>query len=206
VDVTMAVPVVAFSDFTCPFCYVTEAALRRLEREGLAAPRYAAFELYPAPAPLPHGPQAEDLAAARPLAEALGLALGPPPTVPRTRKAHEAARFAEQKGAGREMREALFAAYFADGRDIGRIDVLVDVGRAVGLDATELKVVLDVDSFSDAVDADRALARRLGIDAVPALVVGGGAGARLVMGAQAEGELRALLAEMEEAPGAGASG
>ena len=47
-----AVPVVVFSDFTCPFCHVTEAALRRLEDEGLAAPRYAAFELFPAPAPL----------------------------------------------------------------------------------------------------------------------------------------------------------
>ncbi|HKP76428.1 MAG TPA: DsbA family protein [Longimicrobiaceae bacterium] len=196
-----AVPVVAFSDFTSPFCYVTEAALRRLEREGLAAPRYAAFELYPAPAPLPAGSSADDLAAARPLAEDLGLTLAPPPAVPRTRKAHEAAKLAEEKGVGREMREALFAAYFAEGRDVGRIDVLVDVGRAVGLDATELKVVLDVDRFSGAVDADRALARRLGIDAVPALVVGGGAGARLVAGAQPEDGLRALLEEIASQPG-----
>ena len=40
-----AVPVVVFSDFTCPFCHVTEAALRRLEDEGAAAPRYAAFDM-----------------------------------------------------------------------------------------------------------------------------------------------------------------
>ena len=187
-----AVPVVVFSDFTCPFCHVTEAALRRLEDEGLAAPRYAAFELFPAPAP-PGLPSADDVRAALPLAEELGIALRVPPSIPRTRKAHEAAKLAEQKGRGRAMREALFAAYFGEGRDVGRIDVLVELGAALGLDATELKVVLDVDTFSGAVDGDRALAARLGIAAVPALVVGAGADAELVSGAQPYGELRALL-------------
>ena len=35
-----------------------------------------------------------------------------------------------------------------------RIDVLVELGAALGLDPTELKVVLDVDTFGGAVDAD----------------------------------------------------
>ena len=194
-----AVPVVVFSDFTCPFSYVTEAVLRRLEDEGLAAPRYAAYELYPAPAP-PGAPSADELRAARPLADALGIALNPPRTRPRTRKAHEAAKLAEQKGAGRALREAVFAAAFGEGRDIGRIDVLVELGAALGLDPSELKVVLDVDTFSGAVDADRALAARLGIAAVPALVVGAGADAELVSGALPYAALR----EMLEAKGGGA--
>ena len=202
-----AVPVVVFSDFTCPFCHVTEAALRRLEDEGLAAPRYAAFELFPAPAPLGL-PSADDVRAALPLAEELGIALRLPPSTPRTRKAHEAAKLAEQKGGGRAMREAVFAAYFGEGRDVGRIDVLVELGAALGLDATELKVVLDVDTFSGAVDADRALAARLGIAAVPALVVGAGADAELVSGAQPYAELRALLERKggRVDPGANATG
>jgi predicted DsbA family dithiol-disulfide isomerase len=188
-----AVPVLVFSDFSCPFCHVTEAALRRLEAEGLAAPRYAAFELFPAGTALPAAPSADDLAAARPLAEALGVEMEMPPAVPRTRKAHEAAKFAASRGSGREMREAVFAAYFRDGRDIGRIDVLVELGAALGLDATETKVVLDVDSLSAEVAADEALARRLGIAAVPALVVGGGADAELLTGAFGYGELRGIL-------------
>ena len=188
-----AVPVVVFSDFTCPFCHVAEATLRRLEDEGLAAPRYAAYELYPAPAPLPASPSVVDVEAARPLAEELGVALSPPPIVPRTRKAHEAARFAAEKGAGRPMREALFAAYFGDGRDVGRVDVLVELAAGVGLDATEAHVVLDVDRFASAVAADEALARRLGISAVPALIVGGGANAELLLGAQPVEVLREVL-------------
>ncbi|SOD01788.1 Predicted dithiol-disulfide isomerase, DsbA family [bacterium JGI 053] len=202
-----AVPVVVFSDFTCPFSHVTEAALRRLEDEGLAAPRYAAFELFPAPAP-PGTPSADDVRAALPLAEELGIALRVPPLSPRTRKAHEAARLAEQKGVGGAMRAAIYAAYFGEGRDVGRIDVLVELGAARGLDATELKVVLDVDTFSAAVDADRALAARLGIAAVPALVVGGGADAELVSGAQPYAVLREMLERKGGglAPGANASG
>ena len=202
-----AVPVVVFSDFTCPFCHVTEAALRRLEDEGLAAPRYAAFELHPAPAPLGL-PSADDVRAALPLAEELGTRLNVPRSLPRTRKAHEAAKLAERKGVGRAMREALFAAYFGEGRDVGRIDVLVELGAALGLDATELKVVLDVDTFSGAVDADRALAARIGIAAVPALVVGGGADAELVSGAQPYAALRGLLERKGGGlePGASASG
>lgn len=188
-----AVPVLIFSDFTCPFCHVTEAALRRLEDEGLAAPRYAAFELYPAPAPLPAAPSADDLEAAWPLASELGAPLAPPPLVPRTRKAHEAAKLADAKGAGRAMREAVFAAYFDAGRDVGRVDVLVELAAAVGLDPTETHVVLDVDRYSAGVDADMALARRLGITAVPALIVGSGADAELLLGAQPAGVLRQVL-------------
>ncbi|HEX8244124.1 MAG TPA: DsbA family protein [Longimicrobium sp.] len=188
-----AVPVLVFSDFTSPFCHVTEAALRRLEAEGVAAPRYAAFELYPPGTALPAAPPADEVAAALPLAQELGVDLRAPAVLPRTRKAHEAARLAQAKGVGREMREALFAAYFRDGRDVGRIDVLVELAASLGLDATETKVVLDVDSLSGQVAADQALARRLGIGAVPALVVGAGADAELLVGAQPYAELRARL-------------
>ena len=188
-----AVPVLVFSDFTSPFCHVTEAALRRLEDEGLAVPRYAAFELYAAPAPLPLSAPAGEVEAARPLADEAGVPLRLPPVLPRTRKAHELAKQAAERGLGRAMREALFAAYFGDGRDIGRVDVLVELAAALGLDATETHVVLDVDRHGGAVDADAMLARRLGIDAVPALVVGGGAGAELLLGAQPLDVLRDVL-------------
>ncbi|HYH82626.1 MAG TPA: DsbA family protein [Longimicrobium sp.] len=188
-----AVPVVVFSDFTCPFCHVTEAALRRLEDEGVAAPRFAAFELYPAPAPLPASVSAEDLEAARPLADELGAPLATPALVPRTAKAHEAAKLGASKDVERPMREALFTAYFGEGRDIGRVDVLVELAAAAGLDATETHVVLDVDRFADAVTADRALARRLGVAAVPALIVGGGSDAELLLGAQPIDALREVL-------------
>ena len=151
-----------------------------------------AYELYPAPVRLPlGGPEVE---AALPLAAALGLEMRRPPMAARTRKAHELARFAAGRGMERAMRAAIFGAYFAEGRDIGRIDVLVEIDAGLGLDASETKVVLDVDTFAAEVMRDGAEARRLGIAGTPALLLGTGADARITAGALNEDEIRALLA------------
>ncbi|HEU4886114.1 MAG TPA: DsbA family protein [Longimicrobium sp.] len=187
-----AVPVVVFSDFACPFSYVTEAALRRMQSAGEVEATHLAWELYPAPAPIPPIDAGEWMAALRPLADELGIALRVPAPV-RTRKAHEAAAFAASKGVGPAMREALFAAHFAEGRDIGRIDVLVEIGTALGLDASELKVVLDVDAFAARIAAEQDAARRAGVQGVPTLVVGTGDEARWLVGARPFAELRAAV-------------
>ena len=187
-----AVPVVVFSDFACPFSYVTEAALRRMEAAGEVEPAHLAWELYPAPAPLPSADAGEWMDALRPLADELGITLRVPAPA-RTRKAHEAAAFAASKGLGPAMREALFAAYFAEGRDIGRIDVLVEIGAGLGLDASELKVVLDVDAFAARIAAEQDAARRAGVEGVPTLVIGTGDEARWLVGARPFAELRAAL-------------
>jgi predicted DsbA family dithiol-disulfide isomerase len=187
-----AVPVVVFSDFACPFSYVTEAALRRIEAAGEVTPTHLAWELYPSPAPLPSADAGEWMDALRPLADELGLPLRIPMPV-RTRKAHEAAAFAASKGLGPAMRQALFAAHFGEGRDIGRIDVLVEIGAGLGLDATELKVVLDVDAFSARVAAEQDAACRAGVQGVPTIVIGTGDAARWLVGARPFAELRAAV-------------
>jgi predicted DsbA family dithiol-disulfide isomerase len=191
--VTKPVRVTVFSDFTCPFSYVTEAALLRLAGEVPLEPSFRALELYPTPHPLPFDAVGDRVAAARPLAQALGITLRSPAVLPRTRKAHEAARFAAEKGVEREMRGAIYRAVFADGLDVGRIDVLVQLAVSVGLDATEARVVLDVDRHTEAVLADGELARRAGIDAAPTLVVGTSPAARIVAGALPLAELKAIL-------------
>ena len=186
------VPVVVFADFACPFSYVTEAQLRLLGSAGEVETTHLAWELYPSPAPLPATDDGAWRDALRPLADELGLPLHVPAPV-RTRKAHEAAAFAASKGVGPAMREALFAAHFAEGRDIGRIDVLVEIGGSIGLDASELKVVLDVDAFAARVAAEQDAARRAGVQGVPTLVVGTGDEARWLVGARPFAELRAAV-------------
>jgi len=188
-----AVAVVVFSDFTCPFSYVTEAALRKLGGEVELAVDYRAFELFPAPAPLPLDAGMEWADPLRPLAEEAGIQLLRPGYQARTRKAHEAARHAEEHGAGAEMRAVLFDGYFREGLDIGRIDVLVELGERVGLDRTEMKVVLDIDRFSDAVLGDHEAALRSGVQETPTLGVGSGAAARVLVGAQPYAALRAAV-------------
>lgn len=189
-----AVAVVVFSDFTCPFSYVTEAALRTLAGEEELAMDYRAFELFPAPAPLPLDGGMEWAEPLRPLAQEAGVELLRPGYQSRTRKAHEAARLAEEHGVGAAMRAALFEGYFREGLDIGRIDVLVELGERVGLDRTELKVVLDIDRFTDEVLGDHEAALRSGVRETPTLVVGSGHAARALVGAQPYAVLRAAVA------------
>jgi predicted DsbA family dithiol-disulfide isomerase len=183
-----AVPVTLFADFTSAASYVAEAALWRLVDEGLVAAEFRALEIFPAPARLPLEPPEVDEVGP------LGVELRRPALAARTRTAHELARFGAAKGMERELRAAIYAAYFRDGRDIGRIDVLVEIATALGLDTTESKVVLDIDSYTASVAADAADALRVAISAVPVMVVGAGDDARIVAGPQPLDLLRAVLA------------
>lgn len=192
-----AVPVVLFADFTCPFSYVTETALRRMEAAGEVAITCLPFELYPAPAPLPAGDDGGGVDALHPLAQELGITLRVPPIPARTAKAHEAAAFAETRGVGPTMRVSIYGAYFGEGRDIARIDVLVELGAALGLDASELKVVLDVDSLAPRIEAEQDAARRAGVESTPTLVAGSGDEARWLVGARPYAELRAAILEID---------
>jgi predicted DsbA family dithiol-disulfide isomerase len=196
----VAVPVELYSDFACPFCYLAEAGARRLEEAGHAV-AYKSYELRPAPVPL-EAPGADPMKvrgwelAISPAAAELGLEMRFPTIAIRTRKAHEAARHARQLGMERAMRDALFAAYFGEGRDIGRIDVLVEIGASLGMDLTELKVTLDIDQHTDAVRAEEAEAARLGLSGVPAYVGNENASPRVVVGLQ---DYARLLAWVEKA-------
>ena len=190
--------VVIFSDFSCPFSYLTEAALRQLAAEMEIEIEYRAFELHPAPAPLPPPDEvgAPD-APLRRLADEIEISLAQPERRPRTRKAHEAARFAREAGVEESLRERIYAAYWTGGRDIGRIDTLTELAEAAGLEGMRLKIALDIDLYADAVGADRNAAGRLGITGVPTLIVESGAAARLLVGARPLDELRKELGEVD---------
>lgn len=189
----MAVPVTVFSDFACPYSYVTEAMLRRMEGAGEIQCTCLAYELFPAPAPLRGGGDDGWMDALRPLADEMGLEIRVPPGPVRTAKAHEAAAFAHSRDVGPQLRDAIYRAYFVDGRDIARIDVLVELGVALGIDAGEMKVVLDVDTWAPRIQAEQDAARRAGVEGTPTVVAGTGDAARWLVGARPFAELRTEL-------------
>lgn len=184
---------VLFTDFACPFSYVAETALARMEEAGEAAATRIAYLLHPPPTPLPAADDGAWRAPLEPLARELGIRFGPAPPPARTAKAHEAAAFAATRGVGPAYRAAVFAARFADGRDVGRVDVLVELAEALGLDPSETKVVLDVDTFAPRIAAEHEASVRAGVEGVPTMVSGEGEGARWWVGARPFAELRAWV-------------
>jgi predicted DsbA family dithiol-disulfide isomerase len=71
------------------------------------------------------------------------------------------------------VRDALYKAYFVDGKNIGNVDVLVEIALSVGIPKEDARGVLRDRTFKAAVDADWDLARRYGITGVPTFVAGG---------------------------------
>ncbi|UUT35332.1 DsbA family oxidoreductase [Microbacterium elymi] len=98
-----------------------------------------------------------------------------------TVKAHELLHFAKEQGRQHEMEERLMAAYFTEGRHVGRIDELVALAEEAGLDAASARAALESDRYLDAVAADQAQAAAYGISGVPFFVIDGKYG---VSGAQ----------------------
>jgi predicted DsbA family dithiol-disulfide isomerase len=112
--------------------------------------------------------------------EAEGLPYGDRKMTFNSRLAQELGKWAETQPGGEAIHDALFRAYFVDGRNVGDADVLVDVARSVGLDEAKAREVLEKRTHKAAVDADWEKSRLYGVTGVPTFVMG----ERGVVGAQ----------------------
>jgi predicted DsbA family dithiol-disulfide isomerase len=143
-----------------------------VQLEPAAGIVWRAFELRPEPVP-PLDPQGEYLSRVwrehvYPLAARMGMPLRLPPVQPRSRLAHEAAKWASSQGRFEEYNIAIFRAFFEHGDDIGQPDVLCRLAADIGLDSHALRASLDKGEFTDQVMADEDEAQKIGVRAVPA--------------------------------------
>jgi predicted DsbA family dithiol-disulfide isomerase len=102
-----------------------------------------------------------------------GLPFGARDKTSNSRLAQELGKWAESKGSGKTYHDAVFRAYFAEGRNIGKLSELLALARALGLPEEEARKVLEERSFKDLVDADWQRSYRMGVQAVPTFVMGG---------------------------------
>lgn len=125
-----------------------------------------------------------------PLADQMNMPMNLPPIQPRSRLAHEAAKWAGSYDRLYEYNLALFKAFFTDGLDIGKEEILVDLALDIGLDSDDLSVALGGHVFLNEVLADQDEARRIGVNAVPAFAIEGRVAAA---GVQTADRLQSLL-------------
>jgi predicted DsbA family dithiol-disulfide isomerase len=175
--ITSRIRVDVWSDYVCPYCYLQLPALHRLKEEFGDALEvvWRAFELRPEPNPTldPAGVYLRTTweRSVYPMARERGMDIRLPPVQPRSRKAFEATAWAKTQGRFDEMHEALFRAFFVEGRDIGATDVLLDVAESIGLAAEPLRTALEERIFAAEVSEDQRLAREFGISGVPIMLV-----------------------------------
>ncbi len=104
--------------------------------------------------------------------------------------AHRLVRYATRYGRADEMVEALFAAHFTDGYDLGDHEVLGAIASAFGMDQLAVRRFLASDEEAEAVHADNLRAHRLGINGVPCFVLDGN---HAIAGAQEPEVIERLL-------------
>ena len=114
------------------------------------------------------------------VARSLNLPFGDRTMTYNSRLAQELGKWAEREGRGEDFHEAAFRAYFAEGKNIAKTGVLVDLARALGLSGKAAQKVIEERSFREVVDSDWSLSRSAGITAVPTFMMSGDA----VVGAQ----------------------
>ena len=135
---------------------------------------WRAFELRPEPAPLPDAKSEFFVSMWRdsiyPIAESLGVEIKMPTNKPRSRLAHEAAKWADSKDKFEEFKTALFEAYFQDDLDLGKKESLLLIADNLGLKPDELGQALDTSQFTAMVLGEENSAADLGINGVPAFV------------------------------------
>lgn len=217
-----ALAVEVWSDIACPFCWIGE---RRLERAlaGLAAEwpevavtrRWRPFQLQP-DLPRPGLPWAEFArakfggereaeqaffhVARMGAADGLEYRFDRIAAAPNTADAHRLVLHAESAAggeAGARVSDALFAAYFRDGRHVGERAVLADVAAECGLDRAAAVAMLEGDAHAAAVAESQRQAARVGVRGVPFVVLGG----RLaVSGAQPDAVWARAVAQALGAP------
>ena len=164
-------------DFICPWCWIghrhLKIALAQAGADTAAAVQYLPYELNPympkegadrkAYRSAKFGSWARSQAMDADVTQA-GKSAGVEfhydrvSITPNTRQAHRLMFFAASKGdaSGTEaLFEAIFHAYFSEGLDIGKADVLVELASQAGFDAAELQAQVD------------------GVRSVPTLRVGG---------------------------------
>lgn len=85
--------------------------------------------------------------------------------------AHRLLHWAGIEGRQLELKQALFAAYFGEGANVGNHQVLADIAAHAGLDKPTAQQILESDRFAADVRAREEFYRDQGINAVPAIIL-----------------------------------
>jgi predicted DsbA family dithiol-disulfide isomerase len=90
---------------------------------------------------------------------------------PNTLSAHRVLRWALPGGEQLAVAEALFMAYWNQGRDVGDHAVLAEIAASCGMDGLKVQADLATDKDREAVLQEMSMAQRMGVTGVPTFII-----------------------------------
>jgi predicted DsbA family dithiol-disulfide isomerase len=179
------------SDVSCPWCAIglnaLEKALERVNDVVAADIRFQPFELNPAMPP--EGQDIDEHLAAkygatpeqsarnreniRERGESVGFTfgMGKRSRIYNTFDAHRLLHWANEEGKQKELKHALFKAYFTDGENPSAHDVLLRLAGEAGLDTARAKEILESDTYAQETREQEQFYLQQGIHSVPAVII-----------------------------------
>lgn len=205
------------SDVVCPWCYVGKRRLEKALGDRPATVRWHPFELNP---DMPREgvelkpyysekfgswEKAQELqgrVAAAGREDGIDFQFDRVARIPNTADAHRLIHLAGERNAQDAVVEALFKAYFLDGRDLTDPNTLVDIAAEAGLDRSEIADLLAGDAALDVIRTEEEQVRRAGVSSVPLFIINN----RLVLsGAQPPEYFQQAFDQLDAEAAAGAS-
>jgi len=179
------------SDVSCPWCAIglksLESALAKIKGDVAVDLHFQPFELNPKLGAdgqdivehiaEKYGSTPEDIERNRENIVARGAAVGfqfnmqKRGRIYNTFDAHRLLHWAELEGKQEALKNALFTAYFTEGRNPSDHAVLIDVAQQVGLNAKRAAEILKSDEFAADVRAREKFYTDRGIQAVPSVII-----------------------------------
>jgi predicted DsbA family dithiol-disulfide isomerase len=179
------------SDVSCPWCVIglksLETALKSLKGEVTVDLHFQPFELNPQMSAegqditehiaQKYGSSPADIARNGENIRARGAELGfefnmqKRGRIYNTFDAHRLLHWAEIEGKQEALKNALFSAYFTEGRNPSDHAVLLDVVQKVGLDAARASAILESNEFAAEVREREKYYADRGIRAVPSVII-----------------------------------
>ena len=188
----MNLSVDVISDVICPWCFIgkrrLEKAVAALDGSQEVRVRWLPFQLNPQMSKegisrreyrtrkfgsWERSLELDAQVAAAGEAEGIHFAFDRMERTPNTLDAHRLIWVAEKEGVQDAVVEALFRAYFTEGRDISARQTLLDVVAEAGLDRSKAEGVLTSGGGQEAIREADELSRRVQVKGVPFFIVNG---------------------------------
>src|SRR5712692_10931588 len=201
----MALKIVMFSDYICPFCYIGFETVRKLKPEFNFQLEWRGFQIHPDwPAEGIASEQARETSdpdsrralwnRISAMAEAVGFSMRPPAVLTNSRAALAATEFAREAGRDGVLEERIYRAYFSEGLNIGDPAVVARLGSEAGLDPAEVADAIKSPKYEMRLKNNSLAAHQRGVNGVPTFFIG----EYPLVGAQSPDAMRSILKRATE--------
>ena len=169
--------VIAYSDNVCPFCTIGARRIEKLQEEMDFEIEWRSFELHPEVSKEGmsyesyfEGHGMELVNNVTEYGKDVGLNIKTR-SLYNSRDSLKVNEYAKIEGKFEAFHKAIFKAYLEDDKNIGNLDILLDIAEEIGLNREKTKAFIESSEAEDMVTSSKNEALRLGINSVPSFVI-----------------------------------